>query len=165
MLGFGALSEFPIGDATADAVAIATAVAIGAVTLQVDATASASHGVRGTGDVELGVETVGGAAHGIAGDGASTLTLTADATTTHARYELRGEVRQAGVLVNRRVRVYLRDSGAMLGEVDTTVGRFSMHAGFAPAEHYIVPIHLDDAAVDWTPPVANRVLSVLAQDV
>lgn len=80
------------------------------------------------------------------------------------RYELRGEVREQGELVERRVRAYLRDTGALAGEMETIAGRFVIHVGFEPAEHYIIPLNLDESATDFAPPCANRVLSVLAQD-
>lgn len=86
------------------------------------------------------------------------------ALATVLRYELRGEVRLSGVLVNRRVRAYLRSTGALLGEVDTAVGRFCVPVGFAPAECYVIPIDLSEGATDWLPPTANRLLSVLALD-
>lgn len=80
------------------------------------------------------------------------------------RYELRGEVRDHGVLVERRVRAYRRDTGALVGEVDTVTGRFTIHVGFEAAEYYLVPVHLDAGATDYAPPCANRVVSVLAED-
>lgn len=69
-----------------------------------------------------------------------------------------------GVLVNRRVRAYLRETGALLGQADTVAGHFKVHAGFAEAECYATPIDLDADATDWLPPTANRILSVLADD-
>lgn len=86
------------------------------------------------------------------------------AAATCVRYELRGEVRDQGVLVNRRVRAYRRDTGALVADADAIAGRFALHAGFEAREHYLVPVHLDDTATDYAPPCANRVLSVLAQD-
>lgn len=83
---------------------------------------------------------------------------------TVVRYELRGEVRDQGVLVNRRVRAYRRDTGALTAEADTVVGAFAIPVGFAVAEYYLVPINLDIAATDFAPPCANRVTSVLAMD-
>lgn len=168
MLGFDALGALPIGDAGDSAPAPPTADAVfgaGAATLDVVAAGAASHGVRGAGAVTLDIASADAAVHGVAGAAGATLTLAGDAHVTHLRYELRGEVRQAGVLVNRRVRAYLRSTGAMIAEGDTVAGKFHLHTGFAPGEHYIVPLNLDDAATDWTPPVANRVSSVLAQDV
>lgn len=83
---------------------------------------------------------------------------------TVVRYELRGEVRNQGVLVDRRVRAYRRSDGALMAEQDTTAGRFRLHCGFAAAEHYLVPVDLSAEATDYAPPCANRVLSVLADD-
>lgn len=103
--------------------------------------------------------------HGVAG----VLDLATDAAALQIdaivlRYELRGEVRDTGVLVDRRVRAYRRDTGTLIGEADTVAGRFRIHTGFEPREHYVVPIHLAVEATDYAPPCANRVLSVLAQD-
>lgn len=136
----------------------------GDVTLSIAAAASGAHGVSGTCDVTLSIAAAASGAHGVSGTGSATLTVTPAAAGVHTRYELRGEVRQGGILVNRRVRAYLRSTGALVGEGDTVAGLFHLHTGFAEAEHYVVPIHLDATATDWLPPVANRVLSVLAQD-
>lgn len=150
---------------TAAAVAAHGVAGAGAATLDVSADSSGGHGVAGAADAALSISAAAVGAHGVAGAGAVTLDIAAAAVAVHERYEVRGEVRLGGVLVNRRVRAHRRDTGALVGEGDTTAGRFSIHTGFAPIEHYIVPIHLDDAATDWSPPTANRVLSVLAQDV
>lgn len=83
---------------------------------------------------------------------------------TVRRYELRGEVRDQGVLVNRRVRAHRRDTGALVAEADTVAGVFVLPAGFAADEYYLVPINLDAGATDFSPPCANRVTSVLAMD-
>jgi len=48
--------------------------------------------------------------------------------------------------------------------VDTVIGKFRLHTGFTPAEHYITPIDLAEGATDWSPPTANRIVSVLALD-
>lgn len=80
------------------------------------------------------------------------------------RYELKGEVRDLGVLVNRRVRAYRLSDGEMVGEADTVAGRFRIHAGFAAALHYVIPLDMAESATDYAPPTANRVLSVLAVD-
>lgn len=120
--------------------------------------------VTGAGAVVFDFVPAGEGRHGVAGAGSMVFDFVPAAVAVHPRYELRGEVRLAGVLVNRRVRAYLRSSGAMVGEADTVAGRFAIHAGFAEAEHYVTPIDLDDDATDWLPPTANRVLSVLAED-
>lgn len=83
--------------------------------------------------------------------------------TVH-RYELRGAVRDQGVLVNRTVRAYRRSTGALVAEGDTAAGLFALPVGFAADEYYLVPINLDAAATDFAPPCANRVTSVLAID-
>lgn len=126
----------------------------------------AVHGalVTGVGAGALPLSGAGTARHGVRGAGAGALRLSGAGVAMHPRYELRGEVRLGGVLVNRRVYAYLRSSGAKVGEADTVAGRFSVHAGFAAAEHFVTPIDTDPGATDWLPPTANRVLSVLAED-
>lgn len=81
------------------------------------------------------------------------------------RYELRGIVRNQGVLVERRVRAYERMTGAFAGEADTVAGAFSIHVGFDPGEYVVLPIDLSESATDYAPPAANRVLSLLARDI
>lgn len=83
---------------------------------------------------------------------------------TVLRYELRGQVRDQGVLVDRRVRAYRRDTGALMAEADTTAGAFRLPVGFEAREFYLVPVDLDSEATDYAPPCANRVESVLALD-
>lgn len=137
----------------------------GAATLGLNDSASAGHGIAGAEAAALTLTASGGAAHGIAGTVSVGLACTAAGVAQHPRYEVRGSVMQGGILINRRVRVYNRTTGALVGEGDTVTGKFNLHTGFAPAEHYVVPVNLADDATDWLPPVANRVLSVLAQDV
>lgn len=91
-------------------------------------------------------------------------TLTGTATAQHPRYEVRGQVRLAGVAVERRVRAYGRDVGELLGQGDTTGGFFRIPAGFAEIECTVLPIDLATDATDYEPPTANRVLCVLAED-
>lgn len=160
-VGVGAVTVDPTAAATASHGITGTASTV----VDPTAAATAEHGIAGTASVTVGVSAGATGAHGIAGPGAATITFTAAAVATHLRYEVKGEVRQGGILVNRRVRAYLRSSGALVGEGDTTFGKFALNTGFAALEHYVVPINLDDAATDWVPPIANRVLSVLAQDV
>lgn len=123
-----------------------------------------AHGVTGAGAIAFGISAAGAGAHGVAGAGAAAIPISISGEAVHQRYELRGEVRLGGVLVNRRVRAYSRDSGELLGQGDTVAGKFRVHAGFAEMECYATPIHLDPAATDWLPPTANRILAVLASD-
>lgn len=120
--------------------------------------------VQGAGAVTVTFSAEGAGAHGVAGAGAATITFSAAGVGVVERYELRGEVRLTGILVNRLVRAYRRDTGDLVGEASTIAGRFRIHTGFVAREHVIIPIDTDDAAADWAPPCANRVLSVLAQD-
>ena len=82
----------------------------------------------------------------------------------HLRYEVRGEVRLGGVLVNRRVRCYKRSTGDLMGQADTVAGRYRVHAGFDADEVYTLAIDMDAGATDWVPPTANRLVPVLAED-
>lgn len=130
------------------------------------ASAQAAHGVSAAGAAVIGsVTAVGQAAHGITAVGAAVIgPVVAACVAHHPRYSLKGEVRSGGVLVNRVVRAYRRDTGALVGEQVTASGRFDIHAGFEAREHYVLPVDLDEAAEDFTPPTVNRVLSVLAVD-
>ncbi len=125
---------------------------------------AAAHGIAGTAVAQVPISAALSAAHGVAMAVAAAVPVAAAMDVLIDRYELRGEVRLSGVLVNRRVRAYLRSSGALVAEGDTVAGKFALHAGFAPAEHYITPIDLADTATDWLPPTANRITSVLASD-
>jgi hypothetical protein len=126
--------------------------------------ATAQHGVAGGGIGAINCTLAGLAAHGVAGAAHGSGIFSVRGNAIHERYEVRGEVREGGVLVNRRVRVYLRSTGALMGEADTVVGKFSLHTGFTQSEHYITPIDLGEFAADWLPPTANRIVPVLAYD-
>jgi hypothetical protein len=136
----------------------------GAAVFPLTVSGAGEHGVAGAGAVALGISVAGAGAHGVAGAGVVTVPSTVAGTAVHQRYELRGEVRLGGVLVNRRVRAYSRDTGVLLGEADTVVGKFRVHVGFAEIECYATPIDLSPGATDWLPPTANRILAVLASD-
>ena len=138
----------------------------GAATVDVLALGFGVIGVAGSGTVAVSSPTATGAGvRGVAGQGAVAFTgFGAVGAGIVERYELKGEVRQSGVLINRRVRAYRRDSGVLANEGNTVGGRFRLHTGFAAAEYYVVPINLADDAADWAPPCANRLLSVLAMD-
>lgn len=137
---------------------------VGAVVLDFTPAAEGLHGVGGAGAAALDFSAAGIGKHGVAGAGAVVLDFAAAGVASHPRYELRGVVKIGDTLVNRHVFAYLRATGALVGEADTAAGYFAIHAGFAPAEHFVTPIDLDSDAVDWKPPTANRVLSVLAED-
>lgn len=132
--------------------------------IDVSADAAGAHGIAGTAAFSIDVSAEATGAHGVSGTASFSIDVSASAVAEHPRYELKGQVRDAGVLVNRTVRAYRRDTGALVGEQFTTLGRFRIHAGFEAREHYILPISLDSDATDWAPPVANRVMSVLAED-
>jgi len=138
----------------------------GAITTDVTAHGVGVIGIAGSGAVTVTSAIVSGAGvRGVAGEGAVVFSqFSAIGAGIVERYELTGEVRLSGVLINRRVRAYRRDSGALVNEGDTVAGRFRLHTGFAAAEYYIIPIDLDGDAADWTPPCANRLVSVLAMD-
>ena len=155
-----------IGPVTAAALASHGVAAVGAAVLgPVGAAAQAGHGLSAVGAAFIGpLSAAGVAAHGIAGAGAAVIApITAAGVALHPRYSLKGEVRD-GVLVNRLVRAYRLDTGALVGEQSTTAGRFDIHAGFVQREHYILPLDMSVGATDWLPPTANHVLSELAVD-
>lgn len=112
------------------------------------------------------VPVTGGAAGlaGAAGAASAIIRIGAEGVALHPRYELAGSVKIGGVLVDRQVRAYLRSTGALVGDVATVAGVFRIHAGFEEDEYYVTPVDLSPSAVDWSPPTANRVLSVLAVD-
>jgi len=124
-----------------------------------------AHGVKGAGVATLDFTPEAHAKHGVKGAGAATLDFTPAGVGLVVRYEVRGEVRLQGALVNRRVRTYNRATGALIGDHNTVGGKFKVHAGFAAEEHYIIPIDLASDATDFLPPCANRVTSVLASDI
>ena len=138
----------------------------GLITTDVVALGVGVVGVTGNGTATVAsVIASGSGARGVAGQGAVAFAqFSAAGAGVVERYELKGEVRQAGVLINRRVRAYHRDTGALVNEGDTVAGHFRLHTGFAPAEYYVIPIDLSNDAADWTPPCANRLVSVLAMD-
>ena len=135
-----------------------------AATIAISPAAEVTHGMAGTAVAGVGVVAALSADHGTAGTCAAQITLAGHIDAEIERYEARGEVRLSGILVNRRVRVYSRSSGALVGEADTVAGRFAVHAGFTDAEVYVLPIDLDSGATDFTPPTSNRVVPVLAMD-
>lgn len=136
----------------------------GAFTIDFDIEGHGAQGVKGTGAFGIDFDVAGAVAHGVAGSGAFDLGFSVVGSGTVERYELVGEVRKDGITVNRLVRAYRRDTGALVGEIATTAGKFRLHTGFVAREHYIVPIEEGNDATDWSPPCANRVMSVLAQD-
>lgn len=136
----------------------------GAGTLAFTGAATAAHGIAGAAAGVLAFTGAGTAAHGIAATGAGAITFMGSCAAVHQRYEVRGEVRLAGVLVDRRVRCYKRASGELVGQADTVVGKYRVHAGFDDAQVYVAAIDLADAATDWIPPTANRLVPVLADD-
>ena len=106
------------------------------------------------------------AVHARVGTLAAVLSMDGAIAGLHPRYRLHGELRDGGALVTspRRVRAHKRSNGALIGEVDTSTGVFDIPVGYALDEFYVVPLDMDSGAVDWLPPVANRVLSVLVSD-
>lgn len=136
----------------------------GAATVDIESAGAGATGVSGSGVASLDVSSSGAGLVGVSGSGSADLGLSASGSGVVERYELSGEVRLDGILVNRLVRAYRRDTGAFVGEAETVVGKFKIHTGFDQAEHFIVPIDTAIDATDWAPPCANRVVSVLAQD-
>ena len=124
----------------------------------------AGHGVAGAGAGALAFAGAGSGGHGVAGAGAGALAFAGACAALHLRYEVRGEVRLGGVLVNRRVRCSKRATGELTGQTDTVAGRYRVHAGFDDAEVYVNAIDLSEGATDWIPPAANRLVPLLADD-
>lgn len=153
--------NFSWADVAPDAIVVT-----GSGVIAVTGAGSVTHGqvINAAGAGAVSLSGAGVAAHGVALSGLGALSLTGAGSVVHPRYEVRGEVREGGVLVDRSVRVYDRLSGALIGEDDTAAGRFAIHTGFAEAEVYITPIDLSPAASDWLPPTANRVVAALAMD-
>lgn len=142
----------------------ADVVADGAGTLGFMGACAAAHGISASGSGALAFSGAGAASHGIAAAGSGALAFGGTCVAVHQRYEVRGEVRLSNVLVNRRVRCYKRSTGDLTGQVDTVVGKYRVHAGFDDGEVYVTAIDLADAATDWIPPTANRLVPVLADD-
>lgn len=140
--------------------------ALGTLPITLAGASLARHGVRAA--TAGAIRFVGAAhsRHGVRATPVGAVPLRGVVGTTHGRYEVRGEVRLSpgGALAQRLVRVYARDSGELVASGDTVGGYFHLHCGFAPGEYVVLPIDMSPAAMDFVPPVANRVLSVLAQD-
>ena len=159
--GAGELSFTGFGEAT---FGISVVTGLGAGTLSFAGAGVAAHGAAGAGAGVLAFAGAGAAGRGVAGSGVGGLGFAGVGEAQHLRYEVRGEVRLAGVLVNRRVRAYRRLTGVLLGEADTVAGRYRVHAGFDESEVYVTAIDLSGGATDWIPPTANRLVPVLADD-
>lgn len=151
------------GEGTAAHVVVVVEGAV-AGTIDFTGAAAAAHGVAAVGLGTIAFAGSGAAAHGIAATCAGTLGFTGACAALHLRYEVRGEVRLGGVLVNRRVRCSKRATGELMGQADTVAGVYRVHAGFDEAEVYVTAIDLAEAATDWIPPAANRLVPVLADD-
>lgn len=132
--------------------------------LSIDSDLDVRHGVTGAMSADLDIGADVALAHGVAGAFSTSLSIDGSAALLHPRFRLHGQVKDNGVLVDRRVRAYRRSTGALVAEVDTVDGEFELSVGYSVDEFYLVPIDLDNAASDWRPPVANRVLSVLVSD-
>jgi hypothetical protein len=165
-----------------------TATATGAVPIVIEAQGFGKHGVRGSGtasvtltataagagihaigakgSISLALTCSGAGKHGYGGSGQVAVQLSAVAVGEHTRYEVRGEVRlsQGGVLLSRSVRVCDRDTGALVAIGDSLGGTFHLHCGLAPAEYTVMVVDTSPEATDYSVPVTNRVVSVLARD-
>lgn len=169
-VGAAALSV-PAGtrDFTFEAAGVVTVTGTLAATLTIDGTVAASFTLptfTGTLGATLAIEGAINATHARVGTLAAVLSIDGSVAGLHPRYRLHGELRDGGALVTspRRVRAHKRSNGAVVGEVDTSTGVFEIPVGYALDEFYVVPIDMSSDAVDWLPPVANRVLSVLVSD-
>jgi hypothetical protein len=140
-----------------------------AATLTIDGSITASFTLptfTGTLGATLAIDGAIAAVHARVGTLGAVLSMDGAIAGLHPRYRLHGELRDGGALVTspRRVRAHKRSNGALIGEVDTSTGVFDIPVGYALDEFYVVPLDMDSGAVDWLPPVANRVLSVLVSD-
>jgi len=140
-----------------------------AATLTIDGTVAASFTLptfTGTLGATLAIDGAITAVHARVGMLGAVLPMDGAVAGLHPRYRLHGELRDGGALVTspRRVRAHKRSNGALVAEVDTSTGVFDIEVGYALDEFYVVPIDMSSDAVDWMPPVANRVLSVLVSD-
>lgn len=120
--------------------------------------------VSGAAAGQVGVDAFAAGAHGVGGAALAHLSIGSAAAGQVARYEVRGIVRDGAALVDRRVRVYLRSSGELVAQADTVSGAFRIPVGAEAGEYTIVPIDMTGDATDWSPPCANRVVSVLVVD-
>lgn len=120
------------------------------------------HGVAATEAAQILPSGSFSGAVGTAGQCAGAVGIAGAFAGIHERYEVRGEVRDSGILVDRRVRVYNRATGALIDQADTVGGQFAIHVGFDEIETCVLPIDLSSGAVDFSPPCANRVMAVLA---
>jgi len=140
-----------------------------AATLTIDGAVAASFTLptfTGALGATLAIDGAINATHARVGTLAAVLSIDGAVAGLHPRYRLHGELRDGGALVTspRRVRAHKRSNGAVVGEVDTSTGVFDIPVGYTLDEFYVVPIDMSSDAVDWIPPVANRVLSVLVSD-
>ena len=135
-----------------------------AAVVPVAASVSVAHGAVVGVSAGVPVAASASADHGVAGIVVGHVAVSASLAALHLRYEVRGEVRLGGVLVNRRVRCSKRTTGELMGQADTVAGVYRVHAGFDEAEVYVTAIDMADAATDWVPPTANRLVPVLASD-
>lgn len=133
-------------------------------TVPIAAALSLAHGVDAAIVATVPITAGASADHGVDTAITATLPITAALSFVVPLYEVRGEVRLDGMLVNRRVRCYKRSTGELVGQADTVAGLYRVPVGFDDSEVYATAIHLDDAASDWLPPTANRLIPVLASD-
>lgn len=169
-VGAAALSV-PAGtrDFTFEAAGFVTVTGTLAATLGIDGTVAATFTLptfTGTLAATLAIDGEILAKHAVTGTLAAVLSIDGAVAGLHPRYRLHGELRDGGALVTspRRVRAHKRSNGVVVAEVDTSTGVFDIDVGYALDEFYVVPLDLASDAVDWMPPVANRVLSVLVSD-
>lgn len=136
----------------------------GSATFGTTAGGLGAHGVAAHGAASLNITATGRGLRGTTGTGSAAVNTTAVGHGTVVKYEVAGEVRIGSTLFDRTVRVYRRDTGALVAEQATTAGRFRIFTGFTADEHYLLPIDLSGGAEDWSPPCANRVIPVLVVD-
>ncbi len=81
------------------------------------------------------------------------------------QYVVQGQVRsQEWGLLQRSIRAYERTSGELLATQESAGGFFDLVVAFHEVECYVISIDTYEHAVDFVPPIANRVVAVLADD-
>lgn len=126
------------------------------------------HGVSGVFDASVAsgvsdsVDALVMAARGASAVASFRIPISADMVGAAERYEVVGQVRLNGGLVDRIIRVHSVATGELLGSGMTQGGHFRIHAGFVHQECYILPIDGSVGATDFFPPCSNHVMNIPA---
>jgi hypothetical protein len=75
-----------------------------------------------------------------------------------AQYSLNGTVKELGLPVQRLIRMYRRDNGALMCSITSNAdGTFTLPSNAYNGEHYVIALD-DDAGVDYEPLVFGRLI-------